>query len=87
MFRREGCIYRRIARRIQYALLLVVDKPGFERSSEGVCYLITLVWYGILYVTGIMYCCAILLLEVHVSHCMSFNDFLGLLQYAVMGPP
>ena len=42
-FVEEGCIYRRIARRIQYALL-VVEKPiSFEKSSEGVCYPITLV--------------------------------------------
>ena len=41
-FRREsfiGCYY--IARRIQYALLPVVDKPSFWKSLEEVCYLIT----------------------------------------------
>ena len=42
VFRRESCIDACIARRIQYALP-VVQKPSFEKSSEGVCYRITLV--------------------------------------------
>ena len=33
--RREGCMHRRIARRIQYALP-VVEKPSYRKLSEGV---------------------------------------------------